>query len=133
MSGAGGTVEAQTVGSIRYNRPVPNKIMARRVFPSEMGFERNLYRYPDQNPTKAAWLETKVFQRIDDLAAPVLQKLNADLPSQLMSEERPAWSVFVRALFYRTPAPPRPFERWSSRQRVTGGKLPPRSAINMNE
>ena len=49
------------------------------------------------------WLETRIFQRIDDLAARVLTKLNNPEPVELSAEEQSSWSVFVRSLFYRTP------------------------------
>ncbi len=87
----------------RFTRPAPQKIMVRRVFPSETGFERNLYKaaIPGERPPQ--WLETAVFQHIDSLAAPVLRKMNASPPEHLNDLEVSAWSVFVRALFYRTP------------------------------
>ena len=88
----------------RYTRPRPGKVTVRRVFPTESGFENNLYRSPDDKRLGTTWLETHIFQRIDDLAAPVVRKLNATPVVQLTDEERSAWSVFVRALFYRTPA-----------------------------
>ncbi|GAA0456563.1 MULTISPECIES: DUF4238 domain-containing protein [Sphingomonas] len=88
----------------RYTKPHVAKIMVKRVFPSETGFEKHLYSSPDDKRLGMAWLETRVFQRIDDLAAPVLRKLNATPVLNLSDEERSAWSVFVRALFYRTPA-----------------------------
>jgi hypothetical protein len=88
----------------RYTKPHPSKITVRRVFPSETGFEMNLYRSPDDERLGTPWLETSIFQRLDDLAAPVLRKLNATPVARLTDAERSAWSVFVRALFYRTPA-----------------------------
>ena len=88
----------------RYTRPRPDKIMAKRVFPTEAGFERNLYSSPDDKQLGSTWLETRIFQRIDAMAAPVMEKLNAAPVPQLSDEERSAWSIFIRALFYRTPA-----------------------------
>lgn len=87
----------------RYTRPIPNKVMVRRVFPSEAGFVRNLYSSPGETRLEPHWLETRVFQRIDDRAARVMQKLNAEPPHNLSAEEVSAWSVFIRALLYRTP------------------------------
>ena len=87
----------------RFTRPTPHKVMVRRVFPSETGFERHLYRAAISDERPPQWLETAVFQHIDSLAAPVLRKMNASPPEQLNDLEVSAWSVFVRALFYRTP------------------------------
>jgi hypothetical protein len=87
----------------RFTRPTPQKIMVRRVFPSEIGFERHLYKAAIVGERPPQWLETAVFQHIDSLAAPVLRKMNATPPEQLDDLDVSAWSVFVRALFYRTP------------------------------
>ena len=86
----------------RYTRPIPGKITVKRVFPSEAGFARDLYRLPgtDSDPM---WLETRILQRIDDRAARVLNKLNLATPATLTDEELSSWSVFVRSLFYRAP------------------------------
>lgn len=88
----------------RYTRPVPNKVAVRRVFPSETGFSKDLYLSPGEIMRESHWLETRIFQRIDDRAALVMRKLNATPPIDLNAEEQSSWSVFVRTLFYRTPA-----------------------------
>ncbi len=88
----------------RYTSPRSGKVAVRRVFPTEVGFENNLYASPDDERLGTTWLETKIFQRLDDLTAPVMRKLNSTPIPQLTDEERSAWSVFVRALMYRTPA-----------------------------
>ncbi|MES2450166.1 MAG: DUF4238 domain-containing protein [Pseudomonadota bacterium] len=48
----------------RYDRPHPSKIMARRVFPSEVGWIKNLYTSPGDDLGRQ-WLEKKVFQVIE--------------------------------------------------------------------
>ncbi|WP_077145201.1 DUF4238 domain-containing protein [Sphingopyxis sp. KK2] len=87
----------------RYTRPTPKKIAVRRVFPSQMGFSRNLYDSPNEKLLERHWLETRVFQQIDSCAANVFRKLNDEPPGELTGEDVNAWSVFVRAQFYRTP------------------------------
>ncbi|MDB5583439.1 MAG: hypothetical protein JWR80_8615 [Bradyrhizobium sp.] len=86
----------------RYDRPIPTKIMVRRVFPSEAGWMKNLYASPGHS-LGPQWLEKHVFQIIDSRAAPVLRKLNSDSRPELSDEERSAWTVFLRSLFHRTP------------------------------
>ena len=87
---------------VRYDRPIPTKIVARRAFPSEAGWVRNLYTSPgDLNGDQ--WLELNIFQVIDSRAAPALRKMNAETVEHLSPEERSAWTVFIRSLFHRTP------------------------------
>lgn len=86
----------------RYDRPIPSKIMVRRVFPSEAGWMKNLYASPGHN-LGPQWLETHIFQVIDNKAAPVLRKLNGDGVPTLSAEERSAWTIFLRSLSHRTP------------------------------
>lgn len=85
----------------RYDRPIPSKIMARRVFPSEAGWMKNLYASPGHK-LGSQWLERDIFQVIDSRAAPVLRKLN-DNGAALSAEERSCWTVFLRSLSHRTP------------------------------
>lgn len=87
---------------IRYDRPNPTKIAARRAFPSEAGWVRDLYKSPgDQNGDQ--WLEIDIFQVVDSRAAPALRKMVAEPVEHLSTAERSAWTVFVRSLFHRTP------------------------------
>jgi hypothetical protein len=73
------------------------------VFPSQVGFERNLYVSPAEGERNRYWLETRLFQQIDSKAAPVLVKLNAEVVPSLSVEEMSYWSIFVRSLHHRTP------------------------------
>jgi hypothetical protein len=86
----------------RYDRPIPSKIMVRRVFPSEAGWMKDLYASSGHR-LGPQWLETRVFRNIDSRAAPVLRKLNSDPIPTLSDEERSAWTVFLRSLLHRTP------------------------------
>jgi hypothetical protein len=85
----------------RYTRPIPNKIAVRRVFPSETGWLRDLYASPGHELGNY-WLETRIFQQIDNNAARTLRKLNGN-PSLVSAEERSSWTLFLRSLFHRTP------------------------------
>lgn len=88
---------------VRYDRPTPSKIMARRAFPSEAGWLKDLYTSPGDR-LGAQWLEIDIFQVIDSRAAHALRKMNTQLSDDpLNAQERSAWTMFVRSLFHRTP------------------------------
>jgi Protein of unknown function (DUF4238) len=93
-TGADGRVE-------RYSRPIPSKIAVRRVFPSQIGWKRDLYASPGHGSGKQ-WLEKDLLQRIDNHASLGLWKLNGENPA-LNAEERTWWTIFLRSLLYRTP------------------------------
>jgi len=88
----------------RYTRPIASKIMVRRAFPSETGFEPDLYRAPVADPIAAHRLETDFLQQLDSRAALVFAKLNAFPPCPLATEDHSTLSVFVRGMTYRSPA-----------------------------
>ena len=87
----------------RYTQPVSGKVAVRRVYPSEAGFRRNLYESPGEPERARFWLETRLFQNIDNRAARALAKLNADPVPMLSVEEMSYWSIFIRSLHHRTP------------------------------
>lgn len=86
----------------RYTKPVPRKIMVKRVFPSEAGWQPGLYASPGDR-LGAQWLETKIFQAIDSRAALALRKMVAEPPQALTAADRSAWTLFLRSLLHRTP------------------------------
>lgn len=86
----------------RYDKPTPSKIMARRVFPSEAGWKKNLYISPEDGHDPQ-WLESQIFQVIDSRAAIALRKMNADALQEFLATDRSAWTVFLRSLLHRTP------------------------------
>ncbi|MDX5985585.1 DUF4238 domain-containing protein [Sphingomonas echinoides] len=87
----------------RYTRPTPNKITVRRSFPSETGFEVNLYKSPAEKSKSPQWFETEFLQHLDNHTALVFEKLNASPPLNLDEEEHSILSVFVRSMTYRSP------------------------------
>jgi hypothetical protein len=89
---------------IRYEMPRPGKLFQSRRYPSEVGFVRNLYRYPGVVGPEEQWLEHHVFQRIDDAAAKVLTRMLGPTPISLTPSEGSAWIRFVLSLMFRTPA-----------------------------
>lgn len=95
----------------RYTQPVVGKIAVRRVYPSEAGFERNLYDSPGEGERRRQWLETRLFQLVDSRASRVLTKLNLDPVPVLSVDEMSYWSIFIRSLHHRTPDRMREFKQ----------------------
>ena len=88
---------------VRYEQPIAGKIVKSWRYPSEVGWLRDLYRYPDADEAEAQWLEHEFFQRIDDQAAPVLARMLAPTPQELDAEQLSRWTTLVRSLMHRTP------------------------------
>lgn len=86
----------------RYDMPIAGKIVDRRVHKSRVGWELGLYSSPGDR-RGVEWLESKIFQVIDDRAAPVLQSMVTEPSPDLSAGQRSAWTVFLRSLFHRTP------------------------------
>ncbi len=88
---------------VRYERPIPGKIVASWRHPSEVGWLKDLYRFPDDDAAEEQWLEQRVFQRIDSMAAPVLNEMLRPRPRALEPDELSAWALLIRSLMHRTP------------------------------
>lgn len=83
--------------------PRPGKLVHSRRYPSQTGFVRDLYRFPDEGSPREQWLEHQVFQRIDNAAALALAKMLSPTPTELEQEGRSNWIMFMRSLMHRTP------------------------------
>lgn len=88
---------------VRYERPIPDKIVVSSRFPSEVGWMKDLYRYPDADPSREQWLEQRVFQLIDSKAARVLSRMLQPTPVELNASELSHWAMLIRSLMHRTP------------------------------
>lgn len=88
---------------VRFYRP-HQEVIERRVFPSQVGFQRNLYRIPDVSPSTAQQIELSFFKRIDDAAARALEALIAPNSPRLEVKTRIDWTRFILSLMHRTPA-----------------------------
>ena len=86
----------------RFTRPY-REIVVRRVPPTEIGWQKNLYASPETNEAKIQWLEQKFFTKLDNAAAVVLNKLKGTILPDLNIEERSIWSTFMMSLLHRTP------------------------------
>jgi hypothetical protein len=87
-----------------FTAPVPGKIHRKRVFPSQIGFARDLYRSPRTDPVAAQALETGFFSALDNLAAKALDTLLIAERRTLHRESLEIWCVFIFALLHRNPA-----------------------------
>lgn len=88
----------------RFTSPVDGKIVVRRVSPSEVGWEEDLYRAPHEDEKEAQHLEISFFQAIDSAAARALTVLNQGGISAVEPKHATAWSIFTHSLLLRTPA-----------------------------
>lgn len=86
----------------RFTKP-RNEVTVRRVPPSEIGWEKNLYASPETDTNRRQWLEQQFFRALDNLAAKVLFKLNGCVQLDLTAEERSVWALFIHSLLLRTP------------------------------
>lgn len=87
----------------RFTRPFGSKVHVKRVYPSQVGFERRLYDFAPYDEQKFAGLELAYFQPIDDLAAKARDRLLANIKGQWSPELRSAWSRFLMSLVHRDP------------------------------
>jgi hypothetical protein len=89
----------------RFSSTHEGAIDVRRVYPSQLGFQKNLYRLPGEH--KDAWqaqaLETDFFSHVDRIAAASLNMLLNDPAPSWDSESRSGWSRFILSLRHRSP------------------------------
>lgn len=97
-AGADGRVE-------RYVRIASGDVHRARHFPSAVGYQPNLYRYPraEMDEWDAQALEWAVFSKIDDAAAKALDALLTDRAALKDGNVRRDWAVFLRTMLLRTP------------------------------
>jgi hypothetical protein len=87
----------------RFTRPFGNTIHVKRVYPSQVGFERRLYDFAPYDEKKFAGLELAYFQPIDDLAAKAKDRLLTNIEGEWSPELRSSWSRFLMSLVHRDP------------------------------
>jgi len=85
----------------RLTREHDGRIHARRVYPSQTGFERRLYDFGDEQFISG--LEGAYFSPVDNLAARARFKLLTDHGGQWCSELRSGWTRFLISLLHRGP------------------------------
>jgi hypothetical protein len=87
----------------RFTRTPTGKIVTYRRFPSETGFDEDLYTVPGiSDPWDATIIEHKFFSPVDSEAAVALEELLRS-GTLLTNELRSAWAIFVSSLMLRTP------------------------------
>lgn len=78
-------------------------MVVRRVHPTRVGWEKDLYSIPGTAAHLAQSLEERFFRQLDDVAARALRKMNPRPIVPLTAVETSAWSVFMLSLLHRTP------------------------------
>lgn len=86
----------------RYDRP-HLAVVNKHVFPSQVGYSRDLYTIPGVAPERAQKIETEWFSRVDHSASKAREKLLDTPHSGWTSVNRSAWSRFILSLAHRTP------------------------------
>lgn len=82
---------------------VPGRIVHRQAFPTETGWERDLYRLEGASVELAQTFEQTFMHMIDTEAALVLQRIITGDPTPWPGEIRSAWVRFVLGLRFRNP------------------------------
>lgn len=87
-----------------YRRP-HREVVTRRVYPSQTGYQTELYAIPSrQDPAERQALESRFMSPLDNLAAEALAEIEAHGRRPSDSRLANAWSRFLLSLMYRTPA-----------------------------
>ena len=86
----------------RYDRP-HLAVVHKHVFPSQVGFVKDLYTIPGVAPEFAQKIETEWFSRVDHAASQAREKLFETPHSGWSSVNRSAWTRFIFSLAHRTP------------------------------
>lgn len=86
-----------------YQRP-HDRVIMKRKFPSETGYEKELYSIPSEtDPIKRQALESGFMATVDDLAARALQQMEGSGEMPADPELRSGWSRFLMSLIHRRP------------------------------
>lgn len=88
----------------RYARHGGGGMSCKRLFPSAVGYQLDLYRLPIEQGVGSQQLETNFFQVLDGLAAEALLELVDANARALPLRPLSTWIQFMLSLFYRSPA-----------------------------
>ncbi|MES2096783.1 MAG: DUF4238 domain-containing protein [Pseudomonadota bacterium] len=94
----------------RVTRPVAERIATKHVAPAEIGYERNLYAARGVAANDAQMIEQRFMSPLDAQAAEAHRILLDGGANRMSRLERSAWSRFVMAQWFRTPAGVRHFK-----------------------
>lgn len=86
-----------------FTSPVSGKIVRKRCFPSQVGFKKDLYRSPIDDPVAAQALETNFFSLLDNFAAKALDNLLVTESETLNQESVQVLCLFIFSLLHRNP------------------------------
>lgn len=88
---------------IRYTKPTTVKMDIKRVYPSEVGWQKDLYSFLDRTGNRSQVTEIEFFKKLDDKAARALRRLNSTFDVPLSVEESNVWTLFIQSLLLRSP------------------------------
>lgn len=90
---------------VRYSQVHNLKIVSRRVFPRQAGWQRDLYRHPGKSGDdwSAQELESETLSVVDAAAARALNTLLNDQSAIYSEETKLSWFRFMRSLLHRSP------------------------------
>ena len=83
--------------------PHNNKLVNKQVAPAETAYIPGLYALEHVGEKEVQEVEKEVFGRIENNAAPVLEKLIGGGPGTLTVQERYWWTVYLNAAMFRVP------------------------------
>jgi hypothetical protein len=86
----------------QFSRPY-KKVIDKRVYPAETGFQNYLYSVPGLPEEEAQFIETHFMQMLDTRACDAYRKFLQQKKDDLTPEEADAWSRFVYAIMFRNP------------------------------
>jgi hypothetical protein len=79
------------------------KLIDRRVYPEQVGKQRDLYSVPDMPSGQEQVLESEYYKHVDNLAAASLHKFTRDPVPTLAPPDRENWCHFIYSIYHRTP------------------------------
>lgn len=87
----------------QFTKPYLDEVKPRRVFPAMTGYADHLYELEGLPEELAQQVETAFMQPVDDMAAVLLQDVEAGRYTWTNFRRRSAWARFIMSLLMRTP------------------------------
>lgn len=92
-------------GKLCQHQKIRDRVVAKRLYPSQTGFARDIYTVPDLPHDKRHFVETVLFKRVDQDAANGLDNFLADdIDAGMNADIATGWSRFLMSLLHRHPA-----------------------------
>lgn len=94
----------------QFSKPYLDKVKPKRVTPAMTGYADHLYDLDGLPERLAQQVETQFMRPLDDMAAVLLQEIDAGRYNWTTRRRREAWATFVMSLLMRTPEEVRLFK-----------------------